>query len=132
LELDWNVEQLEGWGLEMPKNKELNEEDLFEINLPFYTPSEIVPDVNELADLSKTKNLIYKINSLEITEDLKEILKARACFFTDFNFQKIADYFSKENKEVQAVFKDLGLVILAPKEALERGFIELSENFFEL
>jgi hypothetical protein len=132
LEMDWDVEQLEEWGLEMPKDKDVNEEDLFDIEIPFYTPSEIEPDVNELADLSKTKKLIDKINSLEITEDLKEILKARACFFTDFNFQKIADYFSKENKEVQEVFKDLGLVILAPKEALEKGFIELSENVFEL
>lgn len=129
---EWDVEQLEDWGLDMPKQKDLNEEDLFDINLPFYTPSEIEPNVNELADLSKTKTLIEKINSLEITEDLKEILKSRASFFTDFNFQKIADYYDKQNQEVKELFKDLGMVILAPKEALERGFIELSENVFEL
>ena len=128
---EWDVDQLEDWGLDMPKQKELNEEDLFDINLPFYTPSEIEPSVNELADLSKTKTLIDKINSLEITEDLKEILKARASFFTDFNFQKIADYYDKQNKEVKELFKDLGMVILAPKEALEKGFIELSDYLIE-
>ena len=129
---EWDVEQLEEWGLDVPKNKELNEEDLFDINLPFYTPSEIQPEINELANLDKTKQLIEKIDLLEVDNKLKEILKIRASFFTDFNFQKIADYFHKENEKVQEVFKDLGLVILAPKEALERGFIELSENVFEL
>ena len=132
LELDWEIEELEGWGVEMPVQKDLNEEDLFDIEIPFYTPSAIVPDVNELANLDKTKLLIDKINSLEITEDLKEILKARASFFTDFNFQKIADYYSSQDEKIQDVFKDLGLIILAPKEALERGFLELSESVFEL
>ena len=132
LELDWEIEELEGWGVEMPVQKDLNEEDVFDIEIPFYTPSAIVPDVNELENLDKTKLLIDKINSLEITEDLKEILKARASFFTDFNFQKIADYYSSQDEKIQDVFKDLGLIILAPKEALERGFLELSESVFEL
>ena len=126
---EWNVEELADWGLDIPAQKELNESDLFDIEIPFYTPSEIKPHINELANLDKTKLLIGKIELLEIDETLKEILKIRAAFFTDFNFQKIADFFYNENKEIQEVFKDLGLVIIAPKEALERGFIELSESF---
>jgi hypothetical protein len=129
---EWDVEQLEAWGLDLPKNKDVDENDLFDIEIPFYTPSEIKPEISELANLDKTKDLIKKIELLNIDENLKDILKIRASFFTDFNFQKIADYFYKENKEVQDVFKDLGLVILAPKEALKRGFIELSESVFEL
>ena len=132
LNSEWDSEQLDEWGLDMPKEKELNEEDLFDINLPFYTPSEITPSVFELANLDKTKELIDKINDLEIEEDLKEVLRIRASFFTDFNFQKIADFYANQDKEVQEVFKDLGMVILAPKEALEKGFIELSENVMEL
>jgi len=129
---EWDSEQLEEWGLDMPITKDLNEQDLFDIEIPFYTPSAIVPDVNELANLDKTKNLIDKINSLEVDNELKEVLKVRASFFTDFNFQKIADYYSSQDEKIQEVFKDLGLVILAPKEALERGFIELSDSIFEL
>lgn len=129
---EWNSEELEAWGLDMPITKDLNEQDLFDIEIPFYTPSVIVPDVNELANLDKTKNLIDKINSLEVENELKDVLKVRASFFTDFNFQKIADYYSSQDEKIQEVFKDLGLVILAPKEALERGFVELSESVFEL
>jgi len=129
---EWDVEQLEAWGLDLPIEKDLNEQDLFDIEIPFYTPSSIVPDINELANLDKTKSLINKINLLEIDDKLKEILKMRASFFTDFNFQKIADYYSSQDEKIKEVFKDLGLVILAPKEALERGFVELSESVFEL
>ena len=129
---EWDSEELEAWGLDLPAIKDLNEQDLFDIEIPFYTPSEIQPEINELANLEKTKSLIKKIDLLEVDNELKEILKIRASFFTDFNFQKIADYFHKENKEVQEIFKDLGLVILAPKEAVERGFVELSESVFEL
>jgi hypothetical protein len=129
---EWDVEQLEEWGLDVPVKKDLNEQDLFDIEIPFYTPSEILPEVNELANLDKTKKLIDKINLLEIDNELKEILKIRASFFTDFNFQKIADYYSSQDEKIKEVFKDLGLVILAPKEALERGFVELSESVFEL
>lgn len=129
---EWDSEQLEAWGVDIPITKDLNEQDLFDIEIPFYTPSTIIPDVNELANLDKTKNLIDKINSLEVDNELKEVLKVRASFFTDFNFQKIADYYSSQDEKIQEVFKDLGLVILAPKEALERGFIELSDSIFEL
>jgi uncharacterized protein (DUF2164 family) len=85
-----------------------------------------------LANIQKTKILIEKINLLPVDNELKEILKIRASFFTDFNFQKIADYFYNQDVDVQEIFKDLGLVILAPKEAIKRGFIELSENIFDL
>lgn len=128
---EWDVEQLEGWGLDMPKKNELNEDDLFDIQLPFYTPSDVEPSIDELADLSKTNDLTNKIESLNISEELKNILKARASFFTDFNFQKIADFYSKQPTEVQDVFNDLGMVILAPKEALKKGFIELSNFLIE-
>jgi hypothetical protein len=129
---EWDVEQLDSWGLDMPKEKELNEEDLFNIEIPFYTPSNIEPEINELVNLEKTKELINKINLLNISKELREILIIRASFFTDFNFQKIADFYSIQNKETKEIFEDLGMVILAPKEALKKGFIELSENLFEL
>jgi hypothetical protein len=129
---DWDSEKLVEWGLDLPLGKEVSEEDLFNIEIPFYTPSTIQPEITELANLDKTKSLIDKINLLDIPENLKEILKIRASFFTDFNFQKIADYYSSQDKNIKEVFEDLGMVILAPKEALKKGFIELQETVFEI
>lgn len=134
---EWDVEQLEDWGLDFPdfeinEETKLNESDLFDIEIPFYIPSEIKPQINELAEISKTNFLIQKIEKLEAQNELKEILKIRASFFTDFNFQKIADYYSKESQDVKDVFEDLGLVILAPKEAVKKGFVNLKENISNL
>ena len=82
----WDVEKLDEWGLDLPKKKEVNEMDLFDIEIPFYNPSETKPNILELADLEKTKKLINKIEKLKIPKELKEILIIRASFFTDFNF----------------------------------------------
>jgi len=129
---EWDTDKLEAWGLDLPLGKEVNEEDLFDIEIPFYTPSEIKPEINEIANLNKTIELFSKIESLNESEELKQILKIRASFFTDFNFNKIADYYHHSGKELQDIMKTLGMVILAPKEAVENGFVELIETVEEL
>lgn len=132
LKMEWDVEELTEWGLDIPmlndKDEQQEIEDLFNIELPFYTPSEDLPNVDDLADVSKTQELNEKIDSLKIDEELKSILKIRASFFTDFDFQKIADYYAQQTDEVKDLFEDLGMVILAPKEALKRGFINLKNE----
>ena len=130
---EWNVEELTEWGLDIPnfeieEEEELKESDLFDIELPFYTPSGNLPNVNDLADVSKTKELNSQIDLLKIDDELKEILKIRASFFTDFDFQKIADYYAQQTQDVKNLFEELGMVILAPKEALKRGFINLKNE----
>ena len=129
---EWNVEELTEWGLDIPmlndKDEQQEIEDLFSIELPFYTPSEDLPNVNDLADVSKTKELNSQIDLLKIDDELKEILKIRASFFTDFDFQKIADYYAQQTQDVKNLFEQLGMVILAPKEALKRGFINLKNE----
>ena len=129
---EWDAEELTEWGLDIPmlndKDEQQEIEDLFSIELPFYTPSEDLPNVNDLADVSKTKELKSQIDLLKIDYELKEILKIRASFFTDFNFQKIADYYSQQTDEVKSIFEKLGMVILAPKEALKMGFINLKNE----
>lgn len=125
---EWDSDQLKDWGLDIPIDKEINENDLFDIELPFYVPAELKPNISELAILEKTNDLIDKINSLKVEKQLKDVLLARASFFTDFNFQKIADYYHHSDNSVKKVFEDLGLVILSPKDALEKGFVEIS-NF---
>jgi ParB-like chromosome segregation protein Spo0J len=128
---NWDAEKLEDWGLEVPVKKELNEQDLFDIAIPFYTPSDVEPTLDQLASLDRMKELSSKIDQLDVSAELKAILHARASFFVDFYFDKIADFYARQIPEVQEVFKDLGMIVLAPKEALERGFVELSEYLIE-
>jgi hypothetical protein len=136
---DWDIlantfdsELLLDWGLDLPIEKDYKEQDLFDIEIPIYKPNSYIPNINELANIEKTKNLNIKIDKLNIENELKEILKIRASFFTDFNFDKIADYYYNAENELKEIFENLGLVILTPEKALKNGFIELSENVFEL
>jgi ParB-like chromosome segregation protein Spo0J len=129
---EWDIEQLDQWGLDIPNKKEVDEQDLFNIELPFYQPSKIMPTVKELAETFKTKTLNKKIDKLNASEELKEVLKIRASFFTDFDFQKIADYYYNQREEVKEVMEELGMVILAPKEAVRLGFAEMQEEVFDL
>jgi hypothetical protein len=85
---DWDETKLVEWDLDLPLGKEVSEEDLFDINIPIYTPSTIQPEITELANLDKTKSLIDKINLLDIPENLKEILKIRASFLQILIFKK--------------------------------------------
>ena len=133
---EWDVEELSEWGLDIPNFEiepeiEQEEQDLFDIELPFYTPSKTLPNIKDLADIKRTKALNLKINSLKIDEELKFILKIRASFFTDFDFQKIADYYAQQTDEVKDLFEELGMVILAPREALKRGFINLKNEMID-
>lgn len=129
---EWDAEKLEEWGLDLPLGIDINEKELFDIELPFYTPKEKMPDLFELANTEKTNNLILKIEKTDIQNDLKEILKIRAAFFTDFNFNKIADYYYYSNENVKELFEELGMVIIAPKEALKMGFVTLTDNLQEI
>ena len=131
---EWDVEELTEWGVDIPDlNKdEIDVNDLFNIEIPFYEASEIAPSIEELANIDEVKELINKIDNLEIENELKEILKIRASFFADFDFQKIADYYHHSSDETKSIFESLGLVILAPKKALEMGFVEISEHIYDL
>jgi hypothetical protein len=138
---EWNSDELKTFGLDIPNFEselekiadDIDVKDLFDIELPFYQPSNNVPNINELADISKVENLINKIEELNIDDELKKILKIRASFFADFNFQKIADFYAhSKDDNVKSIFESLGMVILAPKEALKKGFVELGENVMDL
>lgn len=124
---EWDSGQLEEWGLDVPSVTNVDEKDLFDIELPFYEPSSDCPNESELVDMSRYNDLIDLIDKTDATTELKTVLKARAAFFCDFDFDKIADYYAHSSKDVKDVIKSLGLVVLAPKEAVESGFVELSE-----
>jgi hypothetical protein len=116
----------------VPGINDVDTSELFDIEIPFYTPSQIKPEIQELADMRKHDELIGKIKELTSNEEVKKILIARSCFFVDFNFQKIADFYHWATEEERDIIEQLGMVVLVPKRALELGFIDINENIMEL
>ena len=128
---EWDKNKLEEWGLPLKIASSSDYKELLEVSIPYYTPAEECPDSTELADLSEVDELNSIITKLKPEKGLEAILRARAAFFADFDFQKIADYYAHADKKTQEVMKRLGLVIVMPKEAYELGMCDFRESFDE-
>ena len=128
---EWDKNKLEEWGLPLKVASDGDYKELLEVSIPYYTPAEECPETTELADLSEVDELNSIITKLKPEKGLEAILRARAAFFADFDFQKIADYYAHADKKTQEVMKRLGLVIVMPKEAYELGMCDFRESFDE-
>lgn len=128
---EWDKNKLEEWGLPLKVASNGDYKELLEVSIPYYTPAEECPESTELADLSEVDELNSIITKLKPEKGLEAILRARAAFFADFDFQKIADYYAHADKKTQEVMKRLGLVIVMPKEAYELGMCDFRESFDE-
>lgn len=62
-----------------------------------------------------------KIETIEM--DMSEIAEYKS------NPRTIADYYAKADKDTQELMKRLGLVIVIPKEAYDRGMCDFREGF---
>lgn len=128
---EWDKTKLEEWGLPLKVASSGDYKELLEVSIPYYTPAEECPDCSELADLSEVEELNDMITKLKPEKGLEAVLRARAAFFADFDFQKIADYYAKADEKTKELMKRLGLVIVIPKEAYELGMCDFRESFDE-
>lgn len=128
---EWDKTKLEEWGLPLKVASSGDYKELLEVSIPYYTPAEECPDSSELADLSEVEELNDMITKLKPEKGLEAVLRARAAFFADFDFQKIADYYAKADEKTKELMKRLGLVIVIPKEAYELGMCDFRESFDE-
>jgi hypothetical protein len=93
-----------------------------------YEPSENKPDLSELYNEDKTKELINKILISNISQAEKDFLIAAASRHTVFNYAKIADYYAHSDKEMQELMEQSALVIIDFDDAVKNGYTKLSEE----
>lgn len=128
---EWDKNKLEEWGLPLKIASSSDYKELLEVSIPYYTPAEECPESHELADLSEVEELNDMITALKPEKGLESLLRARAAFFAEFDFQKIADYYGHADEKTQELMRRLGLVIVMPKEAYEKGMCDFRESFDE-
>ena len=129
---DWDVEQVESWGLDVPKTEALNGEYTTKVESPIYTPKTEKPNPSDLIDVSKRDELIKEIESSNIPEPDKEILRMAAQRHVVFNYGLIAEYYAHADKDVQELMENSALVIIDYDKAIEKGFVKLTQTFAEL
>ncbi len=98
------------------------------IESPIYEPKNVKPKIKELFDISKSDCLIRDIEKSNLTVEEKEFLKIASMRHIVFNYSKIADYYSHSRKELKELVEDSALVIIDFKKAIEKGYVELSEE----
>lgn len=129
---EWDTEQLEEWGLD---GFPFEEEDLLDdnpytskIDSPEYEPTGEKPQIKDLYNDEKTKELIKDIENTSISKNDKEFLKKAAQRHIVFDYSKIAEYYCHADKEVQSLMEDNALIIIDFKKAIQQGYVQLNED----
>jgi hypothetical protein len=67
----------------------------------------------------KYDELVAKIKEAKIPEDIRDFLLKASTRHIQFNYKKIAEYYSNADKEIQELFEDNALVIIDFDKAIE-------------
>lgn len=102
------------------------------IDTPVYEPSGAKPDIAELYDDAKTKELAERIRKAALDPEIEKFLLSAAERHTVFNFSKIADYYAHAPAEIQALFEESALVIIDFQQAIEHGFVRMTQRMVEI
>lgn len=141
----WNFENIE-FELEELDIPELNElfmdkleveyEDLKDndskynrsVEAPIYKPSWNIRNIKDIYNSDKTNELIKQIDKANIKDkDIIDFLKASAYRHTQFNFGKIADFYSTcDNEKIKELMEESVLVIIDYEQAIEKWYVEIS------
>lgn len=102
------------------------------VDTPTYEVTGEEPAVTDLYDTDKTEALVEEIREADLSEDLRTFLVAAAYRHTRFDFENIAEFYAHAPPEVQRLFEKSALVIIDYEQAVEQGFVNLSENMKEI
>ena len=124
-----SVLDMEQFGFDLAK--EIEEEQnkyTMKTNIPQYEIKGEEPDISELVDTSKTKELLEEIKQSSVPTEIKQFLKLAAYRHLCFNYSKIAEYYAHADKETQELMEQSALVIIDFGDAIRNGFVQLSEQ----
>lgn len=124
-----SVLDMEQFGFELAKEME-DEQNKYTMktNIPQYEIKGEEPDISELVDTSKTKELLEEIKQSSVPTEVKQFLKLAAYRHLCFNYSKIAEYYAHADKETQELMEQSALVIIDFGDAIRNGFVQLSEQ----
>lgn len=134
---NWNAEDLNEWGLEIPgfdaePEKKTENPYTKKIEAPIYEITGEKPKFTETYDKEKFEKLIQEIESSSLDKEEKEFLKLCATRHIVFNYHKIAELYAHASPEMQNLMENSALVIIDFEKAIELGYVKLSEEISEL
>lgn len=98
------------------------------VGAPQYEMTGEEPEISDLINETKAKELLEKINKSNISEEQKEFLRKAATRHLVFDYSKIAEYYAHQNKEMQKLMEDSALVIIDINDAIANGYVRLEKD----
>jgi hypothetical protein len=95
---------------------------------PLYMPDDQKPAYEEMYQTQKLNELLEKINTKDISPEVKNFLIAAAYRHVRFNYEKIANFYAHSDKSIQELMEDSALVIIDYNKAIEQGYLHLSNE----
>lgn len=83
-------------------------------------------------NIKKYEELKKEIQEKDLPKDIKKMLLLAATRHIVFNYQLLAEFYSQAEKDVQELMEKSGLVIIDFDDAMENGYVELTETLREL
>ncbi|WP_405291923.1 hypothetical protein [Methanobrevibacter sp.] len=80
----------------------------------------------------KCEELKKEIKEANLPKDVTKMLLLAATRHIVFNYQMVAEFYSQADKKVQELMEKSGLVIIDFDDAMENGFVELTQTLKEL
>lgn len=111
-----------------PITEEQKEFYTTKVNVPQYEIKGEKPELSELCDLGKTRELLERIKASNVPEEVKHFLKLASYRHIVFDYTKIAEYYAQADKETQELMEDSALVIIDFNDAIAKGYVELSRE----
>lgn len=104
------------------------------VNSPIYEPTtEEPPHVTQLTDRTTTEALKQEIRDANLNDpDIEAFLLAAAERHTIHDYQQIAEYYAHAPAHIQRLMEASALIIIDYNQALERGFVTLSQRLTDL
>ena len=103
-----------------------------EIVAPTYEPTGEKPSINDLVNLDKTNKLLAEIETADIAEEDKHLLRLSAQRHNVFNFENIANYYAHSDAKVQDLMEKSAMVIIDYNKAVENGYTQLTHEIMEV
>lgn len=116
LTVDWDVQQLDSWGVDMPVVQETEKLSGLDYKGVYFEPTK-VPDLNlkDCINLDKFNAKIKALDEYELTDEQKEVLRWFAYRFVKIDFESVANYYAYNATDEE-------------KKAIERLRLVLTDN----
>ena len=130
--LGFNEDELKEFDFDNTSDE--NEESQYtdKVDVPTYEPVGEKPNIEELLDDAKAKDLIASIKESSLSDEEKQFLMTAASRHIVFDYSKIANFYAHSSKECQELMEKSALVIIDFNKAIENGFVKMTNEMIDM